>query len=52
MSGLDEWIAQSSDGMTLLIVIFGFIGLIDKMRGGYKAVQLSTGPPVRTLRPH
>jgi hypothetical protein len=29
-----------------LIVIFGFIGIIDKLRGGYKQVHLDTGLPV------
>jgi MFS family permease len=29
-----------------LIVIFGFIGLIDKARGGYKQVHLAKEPPV------
>jgi hypothetical protein len=30
----------------VLILIYGFIGLVDKLRGGYKQVHLSTGPPV------
>jgi hypothetical protein len=29
----------------VLVVIFGLIGLVDKMRGGYKQVHLSTAQP-------
>jgi len=29
----------------VLIIIYGLIGIVDKLRGGYKAEMLSTGPP-------
>ena len=29
----------------VLVIIFGLIGLVDKARGGYKQVHLTTGPP-------
>lgn len=40
------WAFRWSTAMPVaLIAIFGFIGLVDKARGGYKQVHLNTGPP-------